>query len=210
MAFIMPAPASQKQGRQNRERQKTVRRDAILAAARSVFAEKGYEGATIADIAREAGVASGTVYLYYASKTDLFAALNGRLFEVIGEALLKAEVHPDVRENTRERINGVFAACGEYRDLVRLVFLNPDPRSEVARRRVQSADDARLRPLAELIKTGIDAGVVRKGDPAFLARIINGLVISALYQCFVLSDGRDVQVYEGVVTDMIVGALAPA
>ena len=41
------------------------KREAILAAARTLFAQKGYEETTIADIAREAGIAVGTVYLYF-------------------------------------------------------------------------------------------------------------------------------------------------
>jgi AcrR family transcriptional regulator len=49
----------------------------ILEAARSVFAQKGFSAATVDDIAASAGVAKGTVYLYYESKRDIyFAALK--------------------------------------------------------------------------------------------------------------------------------------
>lgn len=194
---------------QRRERRKLARRGAILTAARTVFAESGFGGTTIADVAREAGVATGTVYLYYASKIDLFAALNARLFEVIDKAIREADAPPDVRGGTQARIHAVFEACSEHRDLLRLVFLNPDPRSEVARR-MRRADQERLCPLADLLEGGMDAGAVRRGDPALLAKMIDGLVIIALYQCFVQSDGRDAQAYEEMVTEMIVGGLTPA
>ena len=160
------------------------------------------------DVAREAGVASGTVYLYYASKLDLFAALNAQLFEVIAGAMQEASAPPDVRGGTRARIRAVFEACSEHRDILRLVFLNPDPRTEVARR-MKRADEKRLRPLAEFLRGGMAAGVVRQSDPTLLAKVINGLVVIALYQCFVQSDGRDVQAYEDTVTEMIVGGLTP-
>ena len=205
----MAEAAALAKGRQKRERQKTVRRDAILAAARKVFARKGYEGATIADIAKEAGVAAGTVYLYYASKTDLFAALNAQFFQAIQTALIEAEAPPDVRRGTRARIRAVFEACANHRDLVRLVFLTPDPRTEVARR-MKTADEARHKPLAELLQGGMGAGSVRQGDAMFYARLITGLVTSALYQCFVQSDGSDVPAYEDAVSDMIIGALTPS
>ena len=53
------------------------RTSGILEAARSVFAERGYSDATVDDIANAAGVAKGTVYLYYRSKKDIyFAALK--------------------------------------------------------------------------------------------------------------------------------------
>ncbi len=204
----MATPAVPAKAQLQRERRKTARRDAILAAARKVFAQKGYDGATIADIARAAGVAAGTVYLYYASKIDLFAALNARLFEIINEAMQEADAPPDVRGGTRARIHAVFEACSKHRDLLRLIFLNPDPRTEIARR-MRHADEARLRPLAELLEGGIRAGTVRRTDPLLLARIVTGLVTIALYQCFVQADGSDVQAYEDIVTEMIVGGLSP-
>jgi AcrR family transcriptional regulator len=205
----MPTAAVPVTPEEKRQRQKSARRDAILAAARKVFAEKSFERATIADIAREAGVASGTVYLYYASKLDLFAALNARLFQVVLEALERAQAPPDLRGGTQARIHAVFEASRNHRDLLRLVFLNPDPRSEVARR-MKVADEERLRPLAHLFRNGMQAGVVRQGDPMLLARIVNGLVIVALHQCFVQSDGSRAEEYEATVTEMIIGGLAPA
>ena len=51
------------------------KRDRILAAATRVFARHGFFGAQVADIAREAGVAAGTVYLYFRSKDDLLISI---------------------------------------------------------------------------------------------------------------------------------------
>jgi AcrR family transcriptional regulator len=53
----------------------TTTKDRILNAAAQVFAQKGYAGATVADIAVEAGTGKGTIYQYYASKEDLFFAV---------------------------------------------------------------------------------------------------------------------------------------
>ncbi len=55
--------------------EKSQRRDEILAAAKKVFARKGFHATTIADIAKEAGLAYGSVYWYFDSKDDLFHAL---------------------------------------------------------------------------------------------------------------------------------------
>ncbi len=192
-----------------REQRKTARREAILTAAQDVFARKGFDGATIADIAHAAGVASGTVYLYYESKIDLFAALNERLWEVVPGAMQDAGAPPDVRGGTAARIHAVFDAANRNRDLLRIVFLNPDPRTEVARR-MKHADQAQVQPLMELLQGGIDAGTVRDTDTAMLARLINSLVVIALYQCFIQQDSKNVDAYEETVTAMIVGALTPA
>jgi hypothetical protein len=74
---------------------------------------------------------------------------------------------------------------------------------------MKHADEQRLRPLADLFSGGMAAGVVRREDPALLARLVTGAVTIALYQCFVQADGRDQETYEALVSDMIVGGLTP-
>ncbi len=56
-----------------------ARRTQILDAATRVFASKGFNRATIRDVARDAGVADGTIYNYFANKTDLLFGLLDRL-----------------------------------------------------------------------------------------------------------------------------------
>ncbi|MBN1190963.1 MAG: TetR/AcrR family transcriptional regulator [Dehalococcoidales bacterium] len=51
------------------------RREQIIEAASRVFTHKGFSAATVPEIAREAGVASGTIYLYFSGKRDLFIAV---------------------------------------------------------------------------------------------------------------------------------------
>lgn len=51
------------------------RRDQILRAAVAVFSERGYTNATISDIANEAGIAHGTIYLYFPNKAAIFQSL---------------------------------------------------------------------------------------------------------------------------------------
>jgi TetR/AcrR family fatty acid metabolism transcriptional regulator len=57
---------------------KADKHDAILRAATRVFARHGFFNAQVADVAREAGVAAGTVYLYFSSKDDLLASIFER------------------------------------------------------------------------------------------------------------------------------------
>src|SRR3954447_6954698 len=54
------------------------KRDAILRAAIDLFAERGYFHSQVADVARAAGVAAGTVYLYFKSKDDLLVSIFER------------------------------------------------------------------------------------------------------------------------------------
>ncbi len=70
---------------------KSQRRDEIMAAAKEVFARKGFHATTIADIAKRAGLAYGLIYWYFDSKDELFHALmaveEGALRAHVGAAL---------------------------------------------------------------------------------------------------------------------------
>ena len=58
-----------------REQQKLNTRGKLLTAAAHCFAEKGYEGCSIADIAKQAELAQGTMYMHFKSKAELFKAI---------------------------------------------------------------------------------------------------------------------------------------
>ena len=58
-----------------------ARRDQILTAAISVFAEKGFQHATIRDVAKAAGIADGTIYNYFENKTALILGILDRMNE---------------------------------------------------------------------------------------------------------------------------------
>ena len=60
------------------ETAKADKREAILRAAIDVFAERGFFNAQVADVARAAGVAAGTVYLYFRGKDDLLVSIFER------------------------------------------------------------------------------------------------------------------------------------
>lgn len=64
-----------------------ARRGQILDAATQVFADKGFHAATVRDIARAAGLADGTIYLYFQNKTDLLLGILARLNESERRAL---------------------------------------------------------------------------------------------------------------------------
>src|SRR5713101_8595699 len=67
--------------------QRNDKRARILDAAVKVFAERGYFSSTVAEIARAAGVADGTIYLYFKSKDDLLLRLfDEKMTQLLAEA----------------------------------------------------------------------------------------------------------------------------
>jgi AcrR family transcriptional regulator len=71
-----------------------VRRQAILEAALSVFAERGFAAARLDDVAARAGVAKGTLYLYFHSKEDLFEGLIRNAVSPLLEQVAKVAAAP--------------------------------------------------------------------------------------------------------------------
>jgi AcrR family transcriptional regulator len=95
----------------------------ILEAARSVFARKGFNAATVDDVAGEAGVAKGTVYLYYESKREIyFAALKfgiEQMYALLNEKL-KSVSTPE--EKLRTLIAVKLAYFEENRDFFKIYY----------------------------------------------------------------------------------------
>jgi AcrR family transcriptional regulator len=202
----MTSPVAERS--QRAEAARAARREEILAAARRVFAERGFRGTTIADIAEEAKIALGTIYLYFPSKEDVFAALNQRLGEIIVEAITRSGDDSTLESNVRRRINNVFEAAAQNRDLIRLVVLNTDPDTQVARA-MRRGDKQRSRPIVEAIRQGMEAGVVREGDAEIISAMITGLVYIGVYQAFVISDGRRAEQFRDACADMAFAYLSP-
>src|SRR5689334_16125522 len=67
-----------------------AKRPRILEAAIRVFADKGFYNAKVSEIAREAGVADGTIYLYFKSKDDLLISLFEDRMEEVNETVRAA------------------------------------------------------------------------------------------------------------------------
>src|SRR5881392_1707180 len=98
------------------------KREAILRGAIDVFAERGYFNAQVADVARAAGIAAGTVYLYFKSKDDLLVSIFERSMRD-GLALGRAAVADlrDPTERLRRLARGHLARLGADRNLA-IVF----------------------------------------------------------------------------------------
>jgi AcrR family transcriptional regulator len=95
----------------------------ILEAARTVFAEEGFHEATVEDIAEAAGVAKGTVYLYYESKRDIyFAALKFGIAEMYSLLLQEIKKVSAPEEKLRALIAGKLAYFDENRDFFKIYY----------------------------------------------------------------------------------------
>lgn len=133
------------QERKAQERQ--ARRRRIQEAARTVFAERGYAGASIDAIAQRAGVSAPVVYDHFASKLDLFTRLLERTRDEL-LAMWVAELAGE--EPTDVRMRRAFTAWATYveqhRFAARMYFQEAtgDPRARAAHRAIQAQGRAAL------------------------------------------------------------------
>ncbi|MGP8251334.1 MAG: TetR/AcrR family transcriptional regulator [Terracidiphilus sp.] len=152
------------------------RREAILDAARKVFAHQGFAGGIVDEIAAEAGMAKGTVYLYFKSKRDIYKALLDHDMEVV-----KANAVAGVKAGTtlKAKIRAFALARLENAELNREVFRMMDtqpgaPGFTRAQYREWVREPVML--LAEAIEKAKQAGEVREIEAGKAAWAVADLV----------------------------------
>jgi AcrR family transcriptional regulator len=95
-------------------------RDQLLAAAARVFARAGYHGASMSEIAAEAGFSKGALYWSFASKDELFFALLDELDEHLSALISASASMPKDVERSGELSRGLSAVLADARDVVLL------------------------------------------------------------------------------------------
>ena len=152
----------------------------VLDAAMHVFARAGFHQARMEDVAQEAGLAKGTLYLYFKNKDDLIAAILRRLFSGEMRALEELEA---ADAPARERLLMLTRRlAGELKRLSLLLpiwfeFYALAARQKGVRRFFKDYFAAYRAPLAALIRQGIARGEFREVDPDTAA-----LTFIALYE----------------------------
>jgi AcrR family transcriptional regulator len=175
------------------------KRLAILLAARELFASKGYEDTTIAEIAQGAGVAVGTVYLYFANKHDILVdvclALNAEIAQVIQSA---AVANLPLRQVPRTIIEAAFRSSRENKRF--MTYYQVEPQSSGEMERLRAANQEIANALDAYFQLLVSQGQLPPFDTAVYAEQLNNLVSNTLKQCFALEQGEREEFYrEGVI-----------
>jgi len=139
------------------------KRASILRAATRVFARNGYFNSKVADIARAADVADGTVYLYFKSKEEILHSIfDQNIADAINAARRLIQNVPDPREKLRRIASLHLERLGADRDLA-IVFQVELRGSTKFMREFSAAGFAEyLALLREIFEEGQAAGVFRK------------------------------------------------
>ncbi|HXZ05779.1 MAG TPA: TetR/AcrR family transcriptional regulator [Ktedonobacteraceae bacterium] len=166
------------------------KRQAIIESARKMFATKGYEDTTIAEIAEDAGIAVGTVYLYFDNKRDIYtdvslnwAALLAAAFEDPAIAALPFEQVP------RAMVEATFRICRQDSEMMSLFQVDIQSQEEIKKHK--AADGLITGVVDNFFRQAIAQGQLAPFDTETYAKIMFGMVHSVLFECFCVEGGEN-------------------
>ena len=170
------------------------KRQAIIEAASEIFAKQGYEDTSIADIAATAGVAVGTVYLYFRNKRDIYTSTSLDWVVSLASVLQDpAIVSLPIEQVPRAMIEATFRNCHENSELMPLFQVDIQSTEEIRQHKV--ADELITKVIVDFFRQAIEQGQLAPFDTEIYAEILFGLVHSVLYTCFCVEGGEREELY---------------
>lgn len=160
-ALAEPLPVSAASGQDSEKRRQ------ILEGAREVFLGRGFDGASMGEIALAAGVSKGTLYVYFENKQKLFAALVAEQSRQTAERtfVLDVEDHDLAAALTKLGRSYVTALTGpQYVATVRMVVGVADKLPEIGRAFLDSGPRAGVKRLSEWLRAKIARGELEIAD----------------------------------------------
>ncbi|CAB5105189.1 Transcriptional regulator, AcrR family [Olavius algarvensis associated proteobacterium Delta 3] len=164
---------------ERKERERERRRQQIIVAAKRVFSEKGFNKATMEDIAKEAELSPGTLYLYFKNKDELYASLSLRILQYLNIRLDHVAKQEGI--STEEKIEALKEAMFDVYDFDPLVTINMFhlQSSETLRNlspelldEIKGLSRSSLGTISDILQEGISNGIFIDKHPVALADIL--------------------------------------
>ncbi len=163
---------------ERKQREKELRRDQIINAARKVFSSKGYNTATMEEIADQAELSPGTLYLYFKNKEELHTSLSIEILEHLTRKVKKVVTRDISVDEKLEQLKNVFIEVYEYDSMI-LINLFHLQSGETLRnlssdvlRRLKKASSQAHGAIVEVIREGIEKKYFIDVHPVALADVV--------------------------------------
>ncbi len=163
---------------ERKEREKERRRQQIIVAAKRVFSEKGFNKATMEDIAKEAELSPGTLYLYFKNKEELYASLSLRILQFLH--IRVSHVNKESSLGPLQKLEALMEAMYDVYDFDPLIIINMfhlqssetlKNLSEELLIEIKDLSRRSIGSIATIFKEGIDQGIFLDRHPIALADI---------------------------------------
>ena len=184
----------------------------ILAAARQVFSEHGYEKSTTLDIARRMGISEATIFSYFASKRDLCMQVIKGWYDEISQVL---EQEVPLIAGTRAQLHFVVhkhlvTLMREGTGMCKLVLSEGRSADEEFAGMIAELKRRYTAPLMRVLAAAQRAGEIRQDMPLPLLRdMVYGSMEHVLWDTMVNRNKPDIEITAGQLTDMLWTAFAP-
>jgi len=194
------------------------RRQEFLDAALELFLEKGFDETTVQNIATRAGVAIGTMYLYFPSKNDVLLALHNDFHKGMEERFLAGagdfltaleQGEPvDYRDAVDEIIDSLFDYTLEHKRECEVItrHLWQSGISED----VMAAERHFIEFLTRAIEAGMQAGILDTSDPEMSAYLLNAAMGFNMGRAITFGDPPDLDRLAAGAKELFYKSLAPA
>lgn len=186
---------------ERKEREKERRRQQIMVAAKRVFSEKGFNKATMEDIAQEAELSPGTLYLYFRNKEELYASLSLRILQYL---LLRIEhVNSMKPSGPDDKLKALMEAMYDVYEFDPLIIINmfhlqsSDTLKNLSPQLLEEIKDLTgksMGSIAQIFKEGVSQGMFLDRHPVALADTLWALfsgVILWMTSKRLVSEGKD-------------------
>jgi AcrR family transcriptional regulator len=200
-------------GRAVTEEAKERRRDGILAAAKRVFAAKGYHAATIGDVAKAARISYGSVYWYFESKDALFHALMDSeelaLRDHIAAAVDAAGGGASGEEAFRASVRATFEFFEADRDVVKLLFRDSLVLGDRFEGHLGAIYEGFIGDIEQTIAAAQVSGRVIEAPPRMVAFSVAALIGQLALRRLSTDDGIPAPVVADFVVTLLLDGLRP-
>ena len=165
---------------ERKQREKEQRRQEIITAARKVFSQKGFNTATMEEIASEAELSPGTLYLYFKNKEELHTSLSIEILKHLSVEMRKVLTEDISVEDKIERFRDVFIDVYDYDSniLINLFHLQSGETlnnlSEEVLQQIKEHSIIAHGAIIDVIKQGIEQGIFIDEHPVALADVLWG------------------------------------
>jgi AcrR family transcriptional regulator len=163
---------------ERKEREKERRRQQIIVAAKRVFSEKGFNKATMEDIAKEAELSPGTLYLYFKNKEELYASLSLRILQYLHIRVSHVNKEPGL--DAVQKLDMLIDAMYDVYEFDPLIIINMfhlqssetlKNLSEELLVEIKELSRKSIGSIAKIFQEGIASGVFIDRHPTALADI---------------------------------------
>jgi TetR/AcrR family transcriptional regulator len=153
-----------------------TRREEILDIAMELFAEHGYEGTSMSDLAERVGLRKASLFHHFESKEVLYAAVLARLLEGVGRAISAGSMAPGTFEERLDALtDAITNLLGEQPFAARLLVREVMDWGPVARDQLAGLMQGALNTAVAFLQAGQDAGAFARADARQLVISLTGV-----------------------------------